>query len=283
MTPKPFTPFATRFALPLYFAIAFGAAWACWILAIASQRGVIGLPISSGALQVLGAFSPLVAALFVTWQSGTTREFLRRGWRWKVSVRWYLLALFAPAVIILAAIAIHIVLGGSAPTFPLLRQWPLVFVNFVAVLLIGGPLGEEFGWRGFALPRLQQRFGMLKSSVALGVVWALWHLPLFWLDGAPQNQVPFGLFFLMTIALSVLFAWLFNNTNGSVLLTMLFHGAVNTWSGPLRILPSATGSLRPYEITVLLIWAAAIFVVLTPDFQVRKNQLTGRRNETGSG
>lgn len=279
MTQKPFASLATRHALPLYFAVAFGAAWTCWLLAIAAERGLLVLPLSSGALQVLGAFAPLAAALFVTWQSGTTREFLQRGWRLKVGLRWYLFALFAPAVLMIAAIAIHVALGGVAPTFPLWHQWPLVVVNFVAVLLIGGPLGEEFGWRGFALPRLQEKLGFWGSSVALGVIWALWHLPLFWLDDAPQNQIPFVLFFLMTIPLSVLFAWLFNKTGGSVLLAMLFHGAVNTWSGPLRILPSSAGSLRPYEIAVVLMWIATLFLY----FQIRKNQLTGRRSETGIG
>lgn len=243
------------------------------------------MPISSGAWQVLGAFFPLIAALLVTWETDTTCEFLHRALRAKVGLRWYLFALFAPTALMLVAIGLHIILGGVAPTFPHLRQWPLVVVNFVAVLFIGGPLGEEFGWRGLAWPLLQEKLRFLGSSVALGVVWALWHLPLFWLDDAPQNQIPFVLFFLMAIPLSTLFAWLFNKTGGSVLLVMLFHGAVNTSSGPLRILPSTTGSLRPYEIAVVLIWIAALLVVFTSprDFQVRKNQLTGRRNETGAG
>ncbi len=255
-------PFTARRALPLFFALAFGLAWTCWGLAIAAQRAAFA-PIAVGALQVLGAFAPLFATLIVTAFMGTTRNFLRRAFQAKIGWRWVLFALFAPAGLMLGAIGIHTALGAPAPQFPLFWQWPWVIVNFVVVLLIGGPLGEELGWRGFALPALQGRYGELSSGLMLGAIWALWHLPLFWMEGTAQALIPFGLFFGMTISLSLLYTWLFNATRGSVPICILFHASINTWSGPLRVLPSATNGLQPYEISLVLIWAAALFLVFS--------------------
>jgi len=263
---KNYATFAAGFALPLYFAIAFGFAWGCWGLAIAAQRAALP-PIAVGAPQVLGAFAPLFATLILTALQGTTREFFARALRPKVGWHRVVFALFAPAILMLGAVAIHVALGAPAPQFPLLWQWPWVAVNFVAVLLIGGPLGEEFGWRGFALPALQERFGALSSGLLLGAIWALWHLPLFWMQGTAQAPIPFALFFAMTLALGVIYTWLFNSTGGSVLLCILFHASINTWSGPLRVLPSATGDLRPYEISTVLVWAAALFLIFTGRLQ----------------
>ena len=254
--------FAARFALPLYFAVTFGFAWGCWGLVAVARRAALP-PSVADALQIVGAFAPLLAALTVTALQGTTRDFLARGVRPKVELRWVGFVVFAPAALMLAAIALTVEWGTPTPKFPSLWQWPMVAINFVAVLLVGGPLGEEFGWRGFALPIMQTRFGAVRSNVALGAIWALWHLPLFWMTGTAQSQLPFGLFFALTIALSVIYTWLFNNTEGSVLLAMLFHASINTWSGPLRILPTATHSLRPYQITAVLVCAAALVLVVT--------------------
>jgi membrane protease YdiL (CAAX protease family) len=123
-------------------------------------------------------------------------------------------------------------------------------------------LGEELGWRGFALPRLQARHGALRASVALGVVWALWHLPLFAVPGAPQGQVPFSLFLAQAVALSVLFAWAYNGTSGSLPIVLLLHASVNTWAGALRILPEATGSLLPWLLATALACVVAVALVL---------------------
>ncbi len=97
----------------------------------------------------------------------------------------------------------------------------------------------------------------------LEIIWACWHLPLFFISGTGQHQLPFGLFLLNTVALSILFTWVYNNTSGSILMSILLHTAVNGWASVIPIYPSAANSLRPYAIaTALLIIIAALIVLV---------------------
>lgn len=119
---------------------------------------------------------------------------------------------------------------------------------------------REIGWRGFALGRLQTRFSPVPASLLLGIVWGAWHLPLFFSDGAVQEQIPIVLFVAQTTATSVVYTWVVNRTR-SVLHAVLFHAASNTAVGLFPLLPSDTGSLRPMTLAVGL--AAGVAVVLT--------------------
>ena len=143
---------------------------------------------------------------------------------------------------------------GSVPELSVLSQPWLFLWNFVYIFFLGGPLEEEFGWRGYALPRLQTRHTALVSSVTLGIIWAFWHLPLNFMaqPPGPQYQAAIEMFLgsVVTMAfMSVLFTWLYNNTGGSVFATLLFHTMVNlstyvvfpvfeTQTGPLYYLIS---------------------------------------------
>ena len=145
----------------------------------------------------------------------------------------------------------------------------MLLVEFVRILFLGGPLGEEPGWRGFALPRLQQRRTALTSSVLVGLIWGLWHIPLYLLPGTGQHELlrtgtspafAIGGFVGWTIGLSVLFTWLFNQTRGSLIVVILFHAAVNL----AAFLPATVGSTGAATLlNVLLTWIAAIVVVVS--------------------
>jgi hypothetical protein len=250
--------------LAVYFALAFVLAWVFWVPAALSEQGAVGGSPPTALLVVLGTFAPSVAAVLVAARKGGAgaRSLLGQLLRWRVGPGWYAVALFGPAALMLVAIGLHVALGGAVPDFPEPSRWPLVAVNLVLVLLVGGPLGEELGWRGFALPRLQARHGALRASVVLGVVWALWHLPLFAVPGAPQGQVPFLLFVAQAVALSVFFAWAYNGSAGSLPIVLLLHASVNTWAGALRILPEATGSLLPWILATALACLVAVALVL---------------------
>ncbi len=173
-------PARTAGAFPLkYIAVAFSFTWTFWWLAVLDERGLISLPIP---VVLIGSFGPLVAAVAVTAQeSGRAglRTLLGRIVRWRVAPIWYGVALLGPVLIYLAAMALHVLLGGQPPDLSaLIGALPLVMVLAVYFLIVAG-LGEEVGWRGYALPKLQARCGALLSSVILGVMWASWHLPLF--------------------------------------------------------------------------------------------------------
>ena len=141
--------------------------------------------------------------------------------------------------------------GGSLPPSRAVGHVGIAAVNFVLVFLFGGPLGEEFGWRGLALPALQMHWGWRVTSLSLGVICAVWHPPLFYSAGTVQSHLPMGLYALSAVASSVLFAWLFNRSQGSVGPVPVLHTAANAWGSiiPVKVLPDGS-NLRPFQIVV---------------------------------
>ena len=152
----------------------------------------------------------------------------------KVGIRWWGVALLISGFIGLISVALNIFLGGELPSFRFFREeWYLIPVFFLFTL-IGGPLGEEFGWRGFALPKLQNKWGAMPASIMLGIIWALWHLPLFFQEGSIHIQMGFKLlpyYVLGQIALTIIMTWVYNKTGGSLLLGgIILHNADNLWA-----------------------------------------------------
>lgn len=232
-----------------FITLALAVSWSWWTIAYT----VIGDGELSNLLILPGGFGPAIAAGVVTRASGrSVRAWASQVVRWRVFPRWYLLAIGLPIAITVSGISGALVLVGG-PLDPTLvrRRLPLFVASLLLAALVGGGQ-EELGWRGFALPRLQVSHSALTSSVVIGVVWATWHLPLF-LMGTPRNQtgnVP--LYAGLVIAFSVLLTWCYNSTGGSVLLAMLFHGAMN-----------ASGSLAPVPLSAISRVAAPIDVGVT--------------------
>jgi hypothetical protein len=125
---------------------------------------------------------------------------------------------------------VNAALGGTLPPSPVVGHLPLAGANLLLILLLGGPLGEEFGWRGYAWPALRARHGWRASSLFLGGVWGLWHLPLFFIAGTLQSGLPIAPFLVSAAALSVVFGWLSARSHGSVLPALTLHTAVNWWA-----------------------------------------------------
>jgi membrane protease YdiL (CAAX protease family) len=150
------------------------------------------------------------------------------------------------------AAGLHIALGGAIGTAPASGRLLMTIVNLPLILLLGGPMGEEFGWRGLALPVLQDRFGWRAASLGLGLVWGVWHLPLFFIDGTAQDRIPPALFMLSVVAMSVVFAWLVNRTAGSVVSALVLHTAINFWPSVVPVLPTE-GSYRAYAFVVAML------------------------------
>jgi membrane protease YdiL (CAAX protease family) len=178
--------------------------------------------------QIVGALAgPTLAAVIVTAVTGgrpALAEFFRAYGRWRVGLGWWLLAVFG-ALLALTLVAGLIVGGAVISTFFL--GLGLILPAYLVTLLLGiilGPLWEEPGWRGFALPRLQAQFGPLAGTLLLGVLWALWHLPGYlggWMTAGPAALL------VSSVGFSVLMTWIYNNTRGSVLLMILLHSSSN--------------------------------------------------------
>lgn len=242
----------TGTGLWMFFGMAYAITWLFELPVALSEDGLGVLPFTpteTGLFYVLisvGTLGPAVAALVtlrVTEGPGTASELLRRCVRWRVPVVWYLVAI--PAVVLVPILAAFLVpdVGG---TFTISVETVLMMVVLlVTVQLVVGALGEEPGWRGFALPRLQQRYGPLGASVLLGLLWAGWHAPLFvmpeWADNKGGTTGGTVLqYVLFTVALSILMTWVYHHARASVLLMILFHSAVNTsLSGLVEIFPGS--------------------------------------------
>lgn len=201
----------------------------------------------------LNAFSPTISALILAWVIGGGNEVKRllSGFtRWNVGLRWY----FAAAFLVLGPLAFALVYGALGNPVPGLQPgWTLpLIVGQLIFQLFSGPLAEEAGWRGFALPRLQEKYNALVSSLILGVIWCCWHIPLFFLPGASQQSIPFPIYLMLVVTLGVYFTWLYNNTHGSLIITVLAHFCFNLSGGfiagilgllPAMILNMAAGSM----------------------------------------
>jgi uncharacterized protein len=267
--------FRTR--LLVFFALAFAWSWICWGLSSVAKPQ---LPSLAGVLFLAGGYGPSIAAIAVVSYVGGRnglRNWLMRCLQWRVGWRWLALAFFLPLAVMALAAAAHVALGGTLAPSPAVGRVLMAAVNFVLVLLLGGPLGEEFGWRGYALPALQERYGWRVASLILGVVWGMWHLPLFYIADTVQSYIPFALFMLSTVALSILFAWLFNHTRGSVLPALVLHTAVNGWAWAIPVMVMrADDNLRPYELTVALLVLIALGLLRDTELQLPNKNFKGK-------
>jgi membrane protease YdiL (CAAX protease family) len=267
-----------RHPLTTFFLLAFGITWVVWVPRAAATQGLLStnLPIVVGQVWT---WAPAIAALLaaaLTGRRDAVRDLGARLVRWRVGWQWYLVVILGPAAFSLAIAGIYALLGGSwaAAAPAALREGSLMMLPlFLVILTLTDGLGEELGWRGFALPRLLTRYNALVASLILGVLWALWHLPLVWTEGAPMYQLPVWLFLVDIPAKSVLFTWVFLHTRGSVLLAMLLHGATNLFA----VSPTLTGT---GDLTLPLLAAGAKWVLVLAVIMVAGPRLVhGTRTE----
>jgi uncharacterized protein len=226
-----------RFPLTFYFIIAVVFSWAVVVIVLLGhlpENFLAVVPITMG---------PTVAALIMTAVTGGSpgiRRLLARFVLWKVPFIWYLfIFLGIPLVFILGTVF----LPGAAASFDHLSAttWLSYLWKFPLVLAVGGPLFEEPGWRGFALPRLEAKWGPLAGTLILGLLWAAWHFPQYLMPGWAAQNGGFNVravtvFTVSVMLLTIVISWVFNNTRGSLLIAILLHASVNTFSiyiGPM--------------------------------------------------
>jgi len=242
--------------------LAFALSWLAWgplVLLHVSE------PIR-GVVLVAGSFGPSTAAVILSMKhsgwAGTRNELATRA-RWRLPWRMWIVAVVGPAAIILLAIALSALAGRPVGGWQDPNRLYLIVPVFAYVTVFGGPLGEEAGWRGYALPRLQQRHDPTTAALVVGLAWGLWHAPLFAIDGTVQRSVPVAAFGIQILTTSVVYTWLWNRTE-SLPLVIAFHAAFNTSVGLLPILPDAAGSPTPLWVAlVLAVGIAAALIGVT--------------------
>ena len=220
-------------SLIAFFALTFVLTWSSWLVAWLLSGGSASTEFPGAGLPTLifylGVFAPAFVALFLTARKeGETgiRSLLRRLIQWNVEPRWYVFAIGYFAAIKLTVALIHRIVAGTWPRFGSEPLY-LMIAAIIASTIIFGQAGEETGWRGYALPRLATRIGLGGASIVIGIIWAAWHLPLFFIAGTDTSGQSFPLYLLQVTALSVAITWLYSKTNGSLFLTMLMHSSIN--------------------------------------------------------
>jgi membrane protease YdiL (CAAX protease family) len=218
--------------------------WSPWVLG-KDGAGLLPIQIPQTVVGYLNATAilcgPTVAALIMT---GTiegragVRTLLGRLVLWRVGIRWYLFALVGVPLIMVVGTMIY---SGELPKLGALGSLsflPTYLLSFLLVVVLGGPLFEEIGWRGFALPRMEGLHGPLVASLILGVLWALWHLPEFLVPSWAASSGGGGisgiiLFTLTALTFTFVITWVFNNTRASILIAILVHASIDTFSETL--------------------------------------------------
>lgn len=266
MSTTPVTPHSARtqsvvlrHPLISFFVLTYAIAWMLWAPLVIFRDRVP--PSLAFVLLMLGSLVPsTVRVVFVALLRGRSgvRTLLGRLVHARIGLRWYLAAV-ALTMLVPLAVGISILMGGNTPVVD--NTILGVLFLFAFMIFPGSALGEELGWRGFALPRMQARQNALKASLVIGILWGTWHLPL-WLRGAESNPISLYVpFVLAVIASSVIYTWLYNNTGGSLFIIVLYHAAINL---PITVLITPLGSqmVQPFLIYVGITVLAAVVVVI---------------------
>lgn len=241
--------------------IMFSIAWSVMIPQALYSQGMRSAPL------------PVFFEIFIGWSAGIAaitvsaivagragvREIFGRFLIWRVGLKWYLVGGFLLAGIILGGIGLHVLSGGAMPGIPVAGK-PLWEIGLIfLVLIVMGFLfnTEEIVWRGFAVPRLQTRYGALIATLLIAIPEVSLHLPLFWTRGNPfYETVGVYWFSAFSLAAVVIYVYVFNMTKGSLIIVTLMHASQNAWSNLL-----SDNSARPFYFTVVVIWMIAIALI----------------------
>jgi membrane protease YdiL (CAAX protease family) len=263
-------PTAESKRLLIFFLIAFGFTWLFWMPDALSKIGTIpSSPMTQ--LGFLGAFGPLISVVIVTvvWEGGRGLAALfGKAADYHFRKHWWLAITLLFPLLVTSAFLLAAATDGTIPASEVFSNPLILFPAFFSVLFLSGPFEEEFGWRGYALPRLQARFNALISSLILGFIWALWHIPQFLIPGNGMfYKTPFWTFVPTVIAATILFTWVYNNTNGSLLAILLLHTTFNLSMFTFPVLDTSLGYVY---VSVLFVIAAIVAVAIFGSDRLRR-------------
>jgi len=219
------------------------------------------------ALYFFGGFTPSIAGIIMAYrQHGRAglRDMWKRFTQFNLGAKWYLVIIAIPFFIQAGVALIYKLQGGDFVRSNLLDR-SIGLVPLLISIFIGGPLSEEFGWRGFAQDRVQARWGSLKGSIVLGLAWAFWHLPLFFAPGTGQQQIgnpalTVPVFTIWVVAMAILYSWIYNNTNRSLWGAVFFHFTSNFGANALLSVAEMTDQFMYTTNAIMWTLLAVIFV-----------------------
>jgi membrane protease YdiL (CAAX protease family) len=256
--------------LIVYFILAYGFSWSIGIPLALAERGIIS-PILPRWSHYLIAFGPMISALLVAWKFDG-RAGLKQLWssvvRWRVHPGWWVVAL-SPLLMGLVIVVILGLFTGSwidLAAFGDVHFLPPLGIGALVLWILTFGIGEETGWRGFALPRLQDGRSALAATSILALFWALWHLPQFFYLFDPGIAIGWA---LGLYGGAIVFAWLFNSTDGSVLIVAICHGAVNFFTSS----NAGDGLIAAAVSTAVMVWAVIVVLIYKPANLSRQSKI----------
>jgi uncharacterized protein len=262
-----------------YFLLAYALSWAIELPLAASAQGWLRPPVPP-ALHYLASFGPMLSALIVTAATEGhhgVRQLLAGLLKWRVGFGWILFATVSPIILFAVAASVGYATNGTWPDLALLGEVDylpyLGIVGAFMLWLLTFGIGEEVGWRGFALPRLQQGQSALTATLMLGIAWALWHIPAFFYK---DTYVAMGLIaglpllLLSILAASMIFTWLYNSTRGSLLMVILFHALFDF----LSVSRAGGDNVATIMSAGVMIWAVLVVILFKPANLSRERKQT---------
>ena len=255
-----------RNPLLIFFPLAFILSWYPWVISLVRNAG-------DGGPNPLGVFLAAIIVTAVTQGRSGLKDLFSRIVRWRIGFHWYAFVLILPAVLCVLAALLVTQFAGAVADFTKLPAWQDGIERFIFILLFIG-LGEEPGWRGYALERLQEKYSTVKSSLFLGAVWTLWHLPLMRNEFAP-SIIP--AFVVSVFAATFVLTWLYNSTGRSILIAMLFHASVNTiGAGTIFQLFNGVDTTKFWYVYTALWTVVAAILTLSPSHLNRPKWVAAR-------
>ena len=237
-----------------FFLLTFLITWgvAAFLFLFPNQfKALFGTLTAASPIFVLAVAAPTISATIITYilsRGPGLRALYARIVQWRFGVQWY-------ALVIVGLPLLGFIVSRVTPAHPQYDvSTPAMVILLLLKELILGPLGEELGWRGFALPRLLQRFNPFVASLILGVIWGVWHLPALFVSTLPQGQLAIPSFLFFALCLSFLVTWLYLHTGRSVLIAVLFHLMIN-------MALDAFGTSLPALGAVITVWAVLVIAL----------------------
>ncbi len=261
-----------------YFFLAYLISWLIWLPLVLQHAGIHVLPVLPGYHHYLGSFGPMIAAMIITYRyegRKGLRVMLHRMTSWRVRGVWYILVVVIPVLLVIAAGYADQLLNGRAFSmkgFSVNQEFPRFgVISYFLFNFFTFGIGEETGWRGFALPGLQKKYTALAASLMLAVGWACWHIPAFLYRPLYSQMDAAGItgFFLSMVMGSVIMTWLYNSTRGSILIVALFHTMIEL----MFMSDNITGSMSSWLGAAIMIVALLIILITKPanlSFEVKQ-------------
>jgi len=251
----------------IFVLLAFGITWSIALAIALSYHGIISITIPLSLHYIL-PFGSLLSALIVTWITGRKvglKDLMKRMTKWRVRPIWAAVAILSVWILYLVSSFIIVLMGQPWPDLSIFGQvlyMPyLTFLGAWLLWIFTYGIGEETGWRGFLLPHLQTRFSALTSSLILGLIWAGWHIPMFLYN---ENLMAMGLigtiFWVIGLMFgAVLLTWLYNSTEGSILLTAIWHGTFNLFTAAVGQAAGVASGIISMFVMILVVIIIALY------------------------